>query len=91
LEAAPFLLQWDAFSCRDALDFNRTVTSIFSSDAPLQKTVDEQALIFAIFALDSPLAKRGNSSYSWQASTMTLHATCRVVIGEIFRLVLTTT
>jgi hypothetical protein len=23
---APFSLQWDAFSCRDAPDFNRTVT-----------------------------------------------------------------
>src|SRR5215469_3982144 len=52
---APFLLQWDAFSCRDALDFNRAVTRIPSIDALLQKTVDAQELIFALFAQTSPL------------------------------------
>jgi hypothetical protein len=47
---APFPLQWDAFSCRDAPDFNRAVTRISSIHAGLQRAVDAQAQISGVFA-----------------------------------------
>lgn len=57
LGGAPFPLQRDSFSCRDAPDFNRTRASISSIHAGLQATVDAQAQITPVFALNSPLPR----------------------------------
>jgi hypothetical protein len=44
-----------AFSCRDALDFNRQLSSIPNEFAPFHVAVDAQAQISGIFAQTSPL------------------------------------
>src|SRR6202789_4195541 len=54
-EVAPFLLQADAFSCRDALDFNRATMLIANVHGDLQSSVDAQALISTLFAASSLL------------------------------------
>jgi hypothetical protein len=52
---APFLLQVDAFSCRDAPDFNSAVKRILNVHGGLQIPVDVQALKLLSFALSSLL------------------------------------
>lgn len=58
LEDAPFPLQPDAFSCRDARDFNKRAVRIANEFALFHSSVDVQGLISALFALASPLPSR---------------------------------
>jgi hypothetical protein len=48
-------LQADAFSCRDAPDFNREAMRIANVHRRLQQPVNAQALLLAIFAASSLL------------------------------------
>jgi hypothetical protein len=54
---APFPLQADAFSCRDALNFNRPGMRIINRDALFENAVNAQAKILLIFAFCSLLPR----------------------------------
>jgi hypothetical protein len=73
----------DAFSCRDALDFNRRALQIPNDDALFQATVDVQALILDRLRYNFAIANPANHSYCWKALTTTLRAICHVVGDEL--------
>jgi len=65
--AAPFPLQPDDFSCRDALNFNRPATGIPNSGALFEISVNAQGENALYFRLLFAVAKMSNPPYCGEA------------------------
>jgi hypothetical protein len=74
--AAQFLLQADAFSCRDALNFNRRTSSIPNEFAPLSYIGGCASSNIGHLRSNFAVANLANRSYCWEALKATLHAMC---------------
>jgi hypothetical protein len=71
--AAPFQLQVDAFSCRDARDFNSDTSEIANVHAAFTFIGGCASANVPALRSNFAVAKLGDHSYSWQALKTALH------------------
>lgn len=66
-EVAPFLLQRDAFSCRDAPLFNRSIARMISNHALFEYSVNVQPKFSPHFRCVFAVVNSGTRPYCWGA------------------------
>jgi hypothetical protein len=87
--AAPFQLQADAFSCRDARDFNSAASEIANVHATFTFIGGCASANTSAFRRRFAVANIGNHSYSWQALKTALPSFGTAVDNNFFRLSIT--